>query len=346
MKLEYNSYTLEFKFDAGTSRGILKKKKVWFIKIKNEIETKSGIGEVAPLWGLSQESEEEVIEILQKLPDQFKHINEPSDINEIYSLAKSLSSGIASVRMGLEMALIDYLNGGFHLWFDNDFSKGTKSIPINGLVWMGDPNFMKSQVKNKLNEGFQCVKMKVGALDFEEELKILEFVRSLAPEIELRVDANGGFKNNEALLKLKKLEPFNLHSIEQPILPGQPEAMQLLCAKSKVPIALDEELIGISDIDEKTEMLKELKPKYIVLKPSLLGGFKQTDEWIRLAESMKIGWWITSSLESNVGLHAISQFVANYDHQGFQGLGTGSLYNNNTPEETFISSGFIKRKVS
>ena len=202
-------------------------------------------------------------------------------------------------------------------------------IQTNGLVWMGDEIFMRDQIQKKVNLGFDCVKLKIGALDFKKELQLVAFLRKLSPKIIIRLDANGAFRPQEALDKLNELSEFNIHSIEQPIQKGQWKIMSDLCKSSKIPIALDEELIGIEENVEKRALLDQIKPAYIILKPSLLGGFMQSDQWIKLAEERNIGWWVTSALESNLGLNAISQFVGQYPNLSYQGLGTGSLYYNN-----------------
>ena len=338
MKLEYTPYTLEFKFEAGTSRGVMTHRKVWFIKITSYSGIE-GKGEVAPLSGLSDESELEVIEKLEKIKEGFRLDHIPKDYEECYDFAEKWSGKIASVQFGLEMALIDLMNNGQKRWFDNEYTRGDTGIPINGLIWMESSENMKNQIDQKIREGFRCIKMKIGALDFDEEIRVLNYLRSKSDKLEIRVDANGAFRTSEVLGRLKRLAVFDLHSIEQPIIPRQPEAMRLICEKSPVPVALDEELIGVRDTDEKIRLLEDLKPRYIVLKPSLLGGFKETAEWINLAHEREIGWWITSALESNLGLYAIAQFTASYDLPTYQGLGTGGLFTNNVESMSYISSG-------
>lgn len=338
MKLEYTPYILNFKFKAGTSRGVMTTRKVWFITITS-FSGIAGTGEVAPLPRLSVESEEEVTEQLEKLKKSF-YLNEiPATADKCYELAEKWSGGIASVRFGLEMALLDLMNNGSKQWFDTGFIREEKGILINGLIWMSDPAHMMQQIDEKVDEGFHCIKMKIGAIDFEKELRVLSYLRSKSDELEIRVDANGAFKTSEVLQKLKRLSEFNIHSIEQPIIPRQPEAMRLICEKSPIPVGLDEELIGIRTTKDKIDLLNELKPQYIVLKPSLLGGFQETVEWIQLADKQNIGWWITSALESNLGLFAISQFTSQYSNDFYQGLGTGGLFTNNVESMTFIRKG-------
>lgn len=247
-----------------------------------------------------------------------------------------------SLRFGLEMALLDWVRGGRQVLFETPFVQGIQPIPINGLIWMGSYDFMKKQVDEKLEQGFSCIKLKVGAIDFQQELRLLEYIRSQSSQVTLRVDANGAFPVNEALARLKDLERFHLHSIEQPIMPRQPEAMQLLCNRSKVPIALDEELIGVTGRADKEELLDTLLPPYLVLKPTLLGGILEAIEWIQLAEARGIGWWLTSALESNIGLNAIAQFAATWPMEGYQGLGTGQLYHNNFESPLRVEGGYLE----
>jgi O-succinylbenzoate synthase len=218
---------------------------------------------------------------------------------------------------------------GMRQWFNSPFLQNKMQIKTNGLVWMGDESFMRDQIHEKVNLGFDCVKLKIGALDFENELQLVAFLRKLSSKIIIRLDANGAFEPLNALDKLNQLSEFNIHSIEQPIQKGQWEAMNELCQSSKIPIALDEELIGIEGDMEKQAVLDQIKPAYIILKPSLLGGFMESNQWINWAEERNIGWWVTSALESNIGLNAISQFVAQYPNLSHQGLGTGALYHDN-----------------
>ncbi|MDX1651133.1 MAG: o-succinylbenzoate synthase [Brumimicrobium sp.] len=323
---------------AGTSRGVLNEKKSWFIYIWDENEPAiKGIGECSVIPGLSpdylndsayEEKLKEVVLNIEKYSTQLTEIKE-----------------FPSILFGLEMALLDFKNGGKRIYYDSAFTRGEKSIPINGLIWMGDPEFIKDQIKDKISEGFSCIKMKIGAIDFSKELEILEEIRKnySSREITLRVDANGAFTPPEAMAKLTRLSEYDLHSIEQPIKQGQWREMKKLCESSPVPIALDEELIGLHDIKAKTEMLDKILPQFIILKLSLVGGFHSTREWIELAEERKISWWITSALESNIGLDAIAQFTSTYDIELPQGLGTGMLYKDNVPSELRIENGCLKR---
>jgi L-alanine-DL-glutamate epimerase-like enolase superfamily enzyme len=244
---------------------------------------------------------------------------------------------------GIETLARDILNGGIGLIFESGFTRKEYSIPINGLIWMGNPAFMRAQIEAKLAEGFHCLKLKIGAIDFGQEIGILREIRSRysSQDLEIRVDANGAFSVSEAPEKLDRLAAFELHSIEQPIRAGQWAAMHDLCTQNILPIALDEELIGV---ENRTELLQAIRPPYIIFKPSLLGGFQATKGWIDAAESLGIKWWITSALESNIGLQAIAQFVAAFNNPLPQGLGTGQLYTNNFESGLYIHQGNIFQK--
>jgi o-succinylbenzoate synthase len=336
LSLEYKPYTLHFKFIAGTSRGIMTQREVWFIRICDTSElSQGGIGEVAPLFGLSVEDISKVPSRLAELSTEIEFFNTPQNIEESFELARHLGVGFPSIQMGLEMALLDLVQSDTKKWFSSPYIESKRAININGLVWMGNPSFMREQIQEKISAGFDCIKLKIGALDFEQEIEILKFLKSLSSEISVRVDANGAFLTRDAKKKLELLNDFDLHSIEQPIKKGQWDQMKKLTLQSKVPIALDEELIGIpSDVD-KVHLLDYLQPAFVVLKPSLLGGFAETSKWITYAEERDIGWWVTSALESNIGLNAISQFVGQFKTSMAQGLGTGQLYHNNLDELPF-----------
>ncbi len=336
MKAHYVKHTLQFKFDAGTSRGILREKDTWFLFLWEENAPATvGIGECGPLKGLSlddtPEFESKLLQVCQEV--------------DVYML-HSAGPKYPSIQFGLECALLDLQQGGKKLIFPNDFYEKGSPIPINGLIWMGTKEFMLDQIKAKLDAGFTCLKLKVGALDFETEKEVLAFIRAhYSPqEITLRLDANGAFHPSEALTKLEQLSKFQIHSIEQPIQAGQIEHLASLCRSSPVPIALDEELIGISDPMEKRALLAAIQPAYIILKPTLVGGFRSSDEWIDTARTLGIGWWITSALESNVGLNAICQYTFEKT-KGLapfpQGLGTGSLYHNNIESPLLVKDGNI-----
>ena len=320
IQANYQKYVLDFKTASGTSRGVLTQKETWFIIL--EKEGKKGIGECGILRGLS----------IDDRPDyevKLKWVCQNIQLGK-QKLYKALIE-FPSIQFGVEMAFLSLESQNPLELFPSDFTSNKKSIPINGLVWMGEPSYMKEQIEQKIAEGFNCIKLKIGAIDFNKELELLQFIRTHfdAKTIEIRVDANGGFSPEEAFSKLKQLHKFDLHSIEQPIKQHQIAEMKKLCQETPFPIALDEELIGIFSLDDKEQLLIEIKPQYIILKPSLVGGFQGTQEWIALAEKYNIGWWITSALESNIGLNAIAQWTFLQNNSMPQGLGTGGLYTNN-----------------
>jgi o-succinylbenzoate synthase len=321
-RASYKKYTLLFNQPSGTSRGILHEKVTWFIFLTNlQNPGITGIGECSPLKGLSIDDRADFESRLSMI------CNDP----QVYLNNADMLNAFPSIRFGLETALADYNHDGARILFPSAFTEGIEPISINGLVWMGNFEKMLKQVHEKIDAGYTCLKLKIGAINFEDELNLIRSIRKefSAKQIELRVDANGAFKPEEALEKLKRLSEFQLHSIEQPIKQNQWEAMSKLCGTSPIPIALDEELIGYIYLDSKQKLLEEIKPQFVILKPSLLGGFKASEEWIRLATKMKIGWWVTSALESNIGLNAISQWTYTLNNKLPQGLGTGQLYSNN-----------------
>ncbi len=320
MKATYHKYLLHFKRPSGTSRGVMTDKETWFIVL--EKDGKKGIGECGILRGLSCDDRPDYEE---KLAWTCANIHLGKD-----QLWESLLE-FPSIQFGVETAFQSLESETPFLLFPSAFTHGQKSIPINGLIWMGEESFMKEQIEEKLAEGFQCVKLKIGAIDFEKELQLLCFIRAnfTAEQVEIRVDANGAFGKNEALNKLNQLSEFKLHSIEQPIKKNNTDRMAELCEITPFPIALDEELIGVFGLAEKEDLLLKIKPQYIILKPSFVGGFRGTQEWISLAEKHQIGWWITSALESNIGLNAIAQWTFLQHNLMPQGLGTGALYTNN-----------------
>ncbi len=343
LKVKWLKHTLKFKFEAGTSRGVYTEKDTFFLKIfDSENPSVFGLGEAAPLKGLSIDDFPNFEQILQEICDTFNSLDlEVFEWNINIILSQLIDDRLPSIKFGFETALLDVMNGGRRVIFDNDFSKSQKAININGLVWMGSKEFMTAQVDEKLAAGFDTIKMKVGAINFAEELEILASIRQQfsAEQITLRVDANGAFSPEEAPEKLAQLANYQIHSIEQPIKQHQPETMAELCQNGSIPIALDEELIGISDYVQKMQLLKKLKPTYIILKPTLLGGLQHCREWIEIASRLHIGWWMTSALESNVGLNAIAQFTAEYKNTLPQGLGTGSLYHNNIDSPLVVANG-------
>lgn len=337
MSLRATAYThvLQFRFEAGTSRGILTEKPTYFIKIYDTDQPEVfGLGECGPLKGLSADDLPDFADILQRYCRAFNRLDvELFSWNLNIIVDQLVGNQFPSIRFGFETALLDFLNGGKRQIFDNDFSQGQSPIKINGLIWMGAADQMLRQIEEKLEAGYTCLKLKIGAIDFDQELRLLGHVRQHfdASQITLRVDANGAFSADTAHEKLQRLAEYELHSIEQPIKPRQKEHMAALCENSPVPVALDEELIGVTDYMEKLRLLKALRPPYIILKPTLLGGFQHCREWIEIANRLKIKWWITSALESNVGLNAVSQFTAQFNNPLPQGLGTGQLYHNNVP---------------
>ena len=333
IKASYKKYILNFKNPSGTSRGILRTKETWFILL--EENAKIGVGETGLFRGLSVD---DVTTYEEKLIWVCNNIN--------LGLDKLLLQLVQypSIQFGLEQAFLSLKSKNkFHL-FPSEFTKGNKAIPINGLIWMGEKEFMKNQIKEKLESGFSCIKMKIGAIDFDTEIELLKSIRKdfSSKKIELRVDANGAFNPNNALKKLERLSKLDIHSIEQPIKQGQIDEMAKLCAKTPLPIALDEELIGVFSSEEKKKLLTTVQPQYIILKPSLIGGFAGSLEWIKFAEEINADWWITSALESNVGLNAIAQFTHTLQSNLPQGLGTGGLFTNNFKSPLTVKNGTLQ----
>lgn len=330
MKASYKKYVLDFKRPSGTSRGIMTEKETWFLIL--EENNKKGIGECGILRSLSVDDRPDY-------EDQLKWVCENIHLGK-EKLWESLFE-FPSIQFGIEMAFQSLESENPFVLFPSEFTEGQKNIPINGLVWMGEQAFMKAQIEEKLVQGFNCVKLKIGAIDFDKELDLLRFIRENydAETIEIRVDANGGFTSKEALIKLNQLSEFELHSIEQPIQKNQTDSMSELCKNAPFPIALDEELIGVFEYAEKEQLLQKIKPQYIILKPSLVGGFRGSKEWIALAEKYNIGWWVTSALESNIGLNAIAQWTFLQNNPMPQGLGTGGLYINNFDCPLEVSHG-------
>lgn len=333
-----SKHVLHFKKPATTSRGLYTERNIYLLSIYNSISPNViGIGECAPLKGLSiddRDDYESQLKILVKQINQNKADDFPFD-------------AFPSIKFGLETALLDLKNGGRKIIFQNFYAIGRQGIPINGLVWMDDLQSMKEEVLEKIARGFDCIKIKIGALKFDKELELLSFIREQngGDKLVLRVDANGAFKPKDALSKLQDLKPFNLHSIEQPIKQGQQDLMAKLCAESPIPIALDEELIGVHLESDMQKLLQNIKPQYIVLKPNLIGGFVQSDLWIKTAQKFKTAWWITSALESNIGLNAIAQYAAGHQNPLHSGLGTGQLYTTNFMPYTRIDKGVMWRDM-
>jgi len=333
IKASFYPYQLEFKKPSGTSRGILTHKKIWIVKMWHEENPEVfGLGECNPLVGLSIDDRDDFEQELKIICENIQNYIDVPLLD------------FPSIRFAIETAHKDLMNGGKRILFNNEFSRGEKGIVINGLVWMGSKEEMSQQIAEKIEQGFKCIKLKIGAIDFNSELDILRSIRNQFSEndIEIRVDANGAFAVSDALFKLELLSKFKLHSIEQPIKQGQIEAMSKLCKETPLAIALDEELILHQKKDEKEILLKQIQPQYIILKPSLVGGWKASEEWIESANKLKIKWWITSALESNIGLNAIAQWTAEFKTEMPQGLGTGGLYTNNFESRLRVSSQYLR----
>jgi len=333
IKATYKKYNLNFKTPSGTSRGILKIKETWFFILKDN--GRVGIGETGLFRGLSID---EVDHYENKLKWVCNHIDLGLEL-----LRKQLYE-FPSIQFGLEQAFLSLKSESSFELFPSSFTRGKKSIPINGLIWMGNKSFMKNQIQEKLKSGFSCLKMKIGALNFDAEMELLKEIRKefSSNEIELRVDANGAFNPKNALEKLHRLSALEIHSIEQPIQQGQVQEMAELCSKTPLPIALDEELIGVFSSEQKKKLIATIAPQYIILKPSLIGGFAGSEEWINLAQQYNCGWWITSALESNVGLNAIAQFTYTLQSNLPQGLGTGGLFTNNFTSPLEVKNGTLQ----
>ena len=345
MTYEIEKRLLHFKQPAGTSRGVYTTRKIRLVHLSDgEFE---GVGECAPLPDLSCDAmSDEAYEA--KLNHFCQNLCQTGAIDE------DAMRDYPSMLFGLETALLDLQNkllipnSKFSILFDTPFSRGEEGIPINGLVWMGNHEEMLQRLEEKLEKGFRCVKLKIGAIDFDQELDLIKRIRDRFSfhEVELRLDANGAFEYEEALYKLELLSQYNIHSIEQPIKQGQWAYMAELCRESPLPIALDEELIGVNDPEMKHHMLNIIKPRYIILKPSLHGGMLGCREWIQAANDLGIGSWITSALESNIGLNAIAQFASDVYGPHItmpQGLGTGQLFTDNIPMPLSIKGDEIRR---
>ncbi|WLD22857.1 o-succinylbenzoate synthase [Flavobacterium dauae] len=332
MKATYKKYILNFKQPSGTSRGVLTTKETYFLII--EENGKKGIGECGLFKGLSYDDKLDYSDKLQWVCD---HIELGVDAlwNELREWP--------SIQFGVEQAFLSLQSNNPFVLFPSRFTESTKAIPINGLVWMGSPEFMRQQIVDKIANGFNCIKIKIGAIDFKEELNLIAGIRKdFSPEmIEIRVDANGGFNSTDALSKIKQLSGYKLHSIEQPVKQKQYDSMAGLCEKTPIPIALDEELIGVINYSDKENLLQKIRPQYIILKPSLVGGFKGSQEWIKIAEKLNIGWWVTSALESNIGLNAIAQWTFTLENNMPQGLGTGGLFTNNFETNLYVKNGHL-----
>ena len=332
MKAAYAPYRLIFKAPAGTSRGVLLHKDTYFLKVWDESNPEVyGLGECALFKGLSREDtplyESKLREMCQNIA-----LGKSTDLSEYSSL-----------QFGLETALCDLSNGGRRVVVDTPFVHGETTIPINGLVWMGSFDEMSARIEEKLSAGFTTIKLKIGAIDFESELELIRQLRGRfsSETLTIRVDANGGFSPEEALPKLNRLAAYGIHSCEQPIKPNQWAEMRKICAESPIHIALDEELIGITDPMQMFMLLREIAPQYLIIKPSLMGGFAGAQEWLKMAKMTNTGAWFTSALESNVGLNAIAQVVAKFNPLIPQGLGTGALYTNNIESPLYQKADYL-----
>ncbi len=325
-------HELYFYETAITSRNALNSKKVWIIKLFDSVTKKTGYGECSPLKGLSYDDRPDYEARLLRLIEQFN--------SQEFAVIEETLSFYPSMNFGFETAMLSLQN---HTIFDTPFSRGECGIQINGLIWMGNQEKMLMEIDNKIESGFTTLKLKVGALDITSELKILDKIRKKynSAALEIRLDANGAFDSSNVYKSLTDFAAFEIHSIEQPIKAGNWNLMAEVCEKSPIPIVLDEELIGISEPEEQQLLLETIKPAFIILKPSLVGGLHHSERWIQFAESLNIGWWATSALESNIGLNAIAQWVGNYQTNLPQGLGTGKLFNNNIPSPLYLDGEFL-----
>jgi o-succinylbenzoate synthase len=336
LQFEITSHTLVFNRPAKTSRNTFEHREIYLIRLWNShAPAVVGVGEAAPLAKLS----------IDDIPNYRQHLSE--FCQQLVEVGKIDGLGLdefPSIRFGLETAFLDLQNGGDGILYPEIFSKGPIEIPINGLVWMADTDQMLAEAIEKAKAGFDCIKFKVGALDFDAECRMLEAFRKqfFAANVMIRLDSNGAFSAGEALEKLKELSRFEIQSIEQPIATKQWDDMSRVCRDSKISVALDEELIGVNSLSEIKKMLQYIKPRFLVLKPSLLGGFVRSRQFVDVAENLKIGFWVTSALESNIGLNAIAQWTVTLHPKMHQGLGTGSLYKNNFETGWEVDKGFLR----
>jgi o-succinylbenzoate synthase len=332
MSVTWKKHTSIFAQPGGTSRGVLTTKDSWFLIYKNSDWKYPAVGECSYIDGLNPEKREDIEPMLDRVCKAISTNTALPDLTDF-----------PCIQFGVETLAADMAVQGSKIFQQTDLTSGEAHIPINGLVWMGDISFMKSQIEEKVKQGFDCIKIKVGAIEFEEELNLLKWIRSThtSEKLELRVDANGGFSVSEAMEKLKRISDFNIHSIEQPIATNQWDAMAQLCQDSPIPVALDEELIGV-DRTKIDDLLSHINPQYIILKPSLIGGIRSSENWIQSAEKQDIGWWMTSALETNVGLNAIVQYAYLKSVSMPQGLGTGGLFTNNFDSPLYIQRQFMR----
>lgn len=333
MRLQFAPYILKFKEPAGTSRGVLTEKPTCYMRLFDENNpSRYGVGEAAVFPGLSPEADDRFFYKLMELQANVR-LGRSTDLSHFPSL-----------QFGFEQCIRDFTGGCNGIYYPSQFVAGIQSIQINGLVWMGNREEMMERMEKKLEEGFSCIKFKIGAIDWKSEIDMIETVRKRynRDRVEIRVDANGAFDMDHALPRLKHLADLGVHSIEQPIKAGQPLMMQFLCQVSPLPIALDEELIGKFSMEEKARTLDAIHPQFIVIKPTLTGGYSGAEEWIKLAEERNIGWWITSSLESNIGLNALAQWTATLGNKMPQGLGTGTLFTNNLDAPIYLEGDKLR----
>ncbi len=331
MELSWQTKELEFLKPAKTSRGEYLHKNHHVLRLVDGVRV--GVGEAAPLPDLSPEGDADPTQELHRVSESLRRGTDPRAVLESLEAWPSLRFALHCALQCLELP-------GEDLLVQNDFTAGKSGIPINGLVWMNDPDAMYEDAVQKMGSGYSCIKFKVGSHDPDAECRLLEKIRFEFPDAEIRLDANGSFNFADALRILNEYSRFRIQSLEQPIKAGQWEAMQEICAKSKIPVALDEELIGIP-LSGVEELLNTIKPAFLVLKPTLLGGLDHCDAWIAFAGKRGIGWWSTSALEGNIGLSAIAQWVSQKDMRMAQGLGTGSLYKNNFPAQTRVEKGVL-----
>jgi O-succinylbenzoate synthase len=328
-----------FAFEAGTSRGVLKEKTSWFIRLEREGVT--GWGECSPIAGLSPEPLEIIEDKITTVLEEWEK-NPAAILDPLSRWTEELYKWPA-LRFALETAWLDYINGGQHKLYDNSFFKGERSIPINGLVWMNTIDQMQQQIEEKLTQGYRCIKLKIGYYDFKEEYQLVKKLRErfVPDRLMIRVDANGAYTKENVFHVLHALAGLSVHSIEQPVAPGQRMLMADVCKNSPLPVALDEELIGYTSREEMDDLLRELKPSFLVLKPSLHGGIMGCRQWIESANSNNTDWWMTSYLESSIGLNAIAQFTCEYSTSLFHGLGTGQIYTQKIASPLRVQAGLL-----
>jgi o-succinylbenzoate synthase len=341
MKLNFFKESLQFKNPAGTSRGVLTEKSSWIFYLEEHPNIR-GECSIIPGLSLDYKNDEQYESKIKWVCQTFMSIIDKQDQVVLLSFFSNELSNFPSILFGIETLIYNLnLERGIDS-FESEFSNNKKGIPINGLIWMGSSDEMIARLGQKVNEGYKILKLKIGAIEFSKELNILQSIRECyGDKLEIRVDANGAFGETDVREVLLKLSDLQVHSIEQPIQKGNWKLMGDLCRERIIPIALDEELIGVTVLDEKKELLQKINPQFIILKPSLHGGIKGCSEWIHLAESMKIGWWLTSALESNIGLEMIARFAASLKPNIAQGLGTGGLFINNFPSRLFIKKGHL-----